>query len=141
MASYHPKIKFHKNHRALFTAIISSGLVFILWDVLFTKKEVWGFSDSFTLGFSLFGLPIEEWLFFICIPYASLFLHFQLYKFNWLNPFLISNKTLKWITYILSVVVFAIGVLNYDKLYTFVDSIVFVLVLFTAYTFYRNELR
>ena len=47
--------------------------LFIPWDIFFTARGIWGFSDAYTIGWKLGGLPLEEWLFFLCIPYACLF--------------------------------------------------------------------
>lgn len=51
--------------------VVASG--FVAWDVLFTSWGIWGFDDRFLMGPRLAGLPIEEWLFFVCIPYACVF--------------------------------------------------------------------
>ncbi|MBO6183497.1 MAG: lycopene cyclase domain-containing protein [Chryseobacterium sp.] len=51
------------------------------WDVWFTKNRVWWFNDQYLIGKRLFGLPIEELLFFICIPFSCVFTYFCLDKF------------------------------------------------------------
>ncbi|MFM7682802.1 MAG: lycopene cyclase domain-containing protein [Bacteroidota bacterium] len=71
--SFHPKLNFYKNFRAVFIGILSMMLLFILWDSYFTANDIWHFSDVYTLPARLLLLPIEEWLFFICIPFACLF--------------------------------------------------------------------
>lgn len=50
-------------------------LLFIPWDIWFTRIGVWWFRDDYITGFKLFDLPIEEWLFFIVVPYACVFIH------------------------------------------------------------------
>ena len=50
-------------------------LLFVPWDIWFTKKGVWWFSDNYTSGFKILSLPIEEWLFFIIVPYACVFIY------------------------------------------------------------------
>ena len=76
--SFHPKLKFYKLWKHLFIAILLSMLIFIPWDIIFTKQGIWGFNANYFLGIKLFSLPIEEWLFFICIPYACVFTHYAL---------------------------------------------------------------
>ena len=52
--------------------------IYIIWDILFTYLGVWGFNNKYLIGYNIFNLPLEEWLFFICIPYASLFIHYSI---------------------------------------------------------------
>jgi lycopene cyclase domain-containing protein len=56
-------------------SILIVGSFFILWDSYFTSKEIWGFNSRYLLGITIFGLPLEECLFFIVVPYACLFIH------------------------------------------------------------------
>ena len=44
---------------------------YIIWDVLVTGSH-WWFNKAYTLDFRLLGLPIEEWLFFITVPFGCL---------------------------------------------------------------------
>ena len=76
--SFHPKLKFYKRWKALFLGILFSMLIFIPWDIIFTINGFWGFNPNYFLDIKLFSLPIEEWLFFICIPYACVFTHYSL---------------------------------------------------------------
>ena len=71
--SFHKKIQFHKTWPALFPAILITGTLFIAWDIVFTEIGVWGFNTKYLLGYTLMNLPLEEVLFFICIPYSCLF--------------------------------------------------------------------
>ena len=69
---------FYKRWKTVFIAIAVMSAFIISWDVLFTIWGVWGFNEDYLLGPSLLRLPLEEWLFFICIPYAFMFLYDQL---------------------------------------------------------------
>ena len=56
-------------------SIISVAAVYIAVDVYFTKMSYWGFNPNYLSGIYFFHLPIEEILFFVVVPYASIFLH------------------------------------------------------------------
>ena len=71
--SFHPKLKFYKRWRAFWPAMAITAGLFILWDVLYTSLGVWSFNADYLIGINLANLPLEEWLFFICIPYACVF--------------------------------------------------------------------
>lgn len=117
--SFHPKLKFYKLWKLLFFGLIISMLVFIPWDIIFTKQGVWAFNNDYFLGIKLFSLPIEEWLFFICIPYACVFTHYALlYYFPNLK---LPIKTTKTISYLLILILLILSIYNYDKWYTIVN--------------------
>ena len=113
--------------KAFFTAIISVGLFFIAWDVYFTYQSVWGFSDQYLIGIRIFKLPLEEWLFFLLIPYSSLFIHYSLLYF-FPKP-----RLSKGFTQILSVIFFlaalSVTISHTDKIYTFCSFGFFALIM------------
>ncbi len=129
--SFEPRMRYIKRWKSVFSAIIITPIVFIIWDIWFTKIGVWSFNPRYHSGISFFDLPIEEWLFFICIPYASIFIHFA-FQFFYRN-ILLSKKTVKIL--FLSIIVILIPTIlwNYYKWYTAVNYSFLILVLTIAY--------
>jgi len=76
---------------------------------------VWGFNEAYLSGLYIGTLPIEEILFFICIPYACVF------TYEALN-YLISKDYLGPIQKIISIILimacFLLGAASIDKWYT-----------------------
>ena len=56
-------------------ALALTGALFIIWDVIFTRMGVWGFNPRYLSGIYLVNLPVEEWLFFVTTPFASIFIY------------------------------------------------------------------
>lgn len=109
--------------KPFFSAIITVGLFFIVWDIYFAYADVWGFNSQYLLGVNLFKLPLEEWLFFLLIPYASNFIHYSLEYF--FPSFLISKKASHWLTVVLFFIGLYVTLMNIEKTYTVVNFGVF----------------
>jgi lycopene cyclase domain-containing protein len=71
--SFHPKFKFNEKWKSTIFSLLTIAIIFISWDFYYTEMGVWGFNPNYLIGFKIFNLPVEEILFFICIPYACLF--------------------------------------------------------------------
>ncbi|WP_299058260.1 lycopene cyclase domain-containing protein [uncultured Nocardioides sp.] len=58
--------------RRLALVVVCVGVPFVLWDLAATAAGHWRFDHDQTLGLDLpGGLPVEEWLFFLVVPLAS----------------------------------------------------------------------
>lgn len=117
--SFHPKLKFYNHWKSLGIGILISMLIFIPWDVFFTQHGIWGFNPNYFLGIKLVNLPIEEWLFFICIPYACVFTHYAL--LHYFPNLELSSGITKLISYALMLGFLIISLYNYNKWYTFAN--------------------
>ncbi|WP_293788758.1 lycopene cyclase domain-containing protein [uncultured Pedobacter sp.] len=73
--SFDKKVHFFSKWKFVFPAILLTGIVFLIWDILFTKLNVWSFNPDYLVGINLFGLPLEEMLFFLTVPYACVFIY------------------------------------------------------------------
>lgn len=73
--SFEPRVHYVGWWPALFFGIFCNALYFIPTDVWFTAQGIWAFSERYTLSPRLLGLPLEEWLFFIVVPFACVFIY------------------------------------------------------------------
>ena len=120
IAGFDQRLKFQKQWRFLFPAILLTMLVFIPWDMVKTDLGVWGFNATYLTGTYIGNLPIEEWLFFVAIPYACIFTYHSL---NYLvkNDYL--GKYADRITLLLAILLAVVGLMNTGRLYTSVTFI------------------
>lgn len=132
--SFHHKIKFNTHFKAFISAASIVGIVFIIWDIWFTKMGVWWFNDHYLLGIRLLGLPIEEILFFFCIPFSCLFTYFCLDKFFNLNW---KEKPEKILVIVFIIAAFVIALYFRERIYTFMTFLTVACSLFTLYFSFR----
>lgn len=122
LLSFHPKAPFYKKWKALAIAILLSGVVFIVWDEIFTRLGIWGFNSRYITGWQMGSLPIEEIMFFIVIPYACVFTYFVLKDGSQKNYSFSRHELL---SYGLIVAMLITGVYNLEKAYTSITLISF----------------
>jgi lycopene cyclase domain-containing protein len=58
----------YRRPRLLLATLVPVLVVFGGWDLLAVHHGDWRYSRHYTLGLSLLGLPVEEWLFFLVVP-------------------------------------------------------------------------
>lgn len=115
--SFDKRVAFYKSWKFIWPGMAITGLLFLVWDVLFTYQGVWSFNADYILGITFFKLPLEEVLFFLTVPFACIFIYQCLrYYVKWQPAdFIVSTLCSAVIIYGLLNCAF-----NYHKLYTLV---------------------
>lgn len=114
--SFHPRIKFHKKFKAFFPAMVLSACAYLSWDIYFTVQEIWGFNPYYLMALRIWQLPIEEVLFFVCIPFACVFSHYTLIAIAPQGG--LSKGMTNLISAFLALILVLMVVVFFDKTYT-----------------------
>ncbi len=96
LASFYKKHAFYKGWLYFLLADICIASPFLIWDELFTDWGVWGFTPDYLVGIYFGHLPLEELLFFFCIPYACTFTYFAFRYLIRNNPLDNYERLLSW---------------------------------------------
>lgn len=137
--SFHPRLNFYKKWKSLILGIIVMMAIFIPWDIIFTDNGFWGFNPAYLTGYYLLGLPVEEWLFFICIPYACIFTHYALLEIS--PKFRFGQRTTHVIYISLITVLIIVLWYFYDRWYTLLSFVFCLLILAIVYSTRKQLLR
>lgn len=115
--SFDRKVAFYRQWKALFPATMITAAVFITWDIFFTRHQVWWFNREYVAGNFIAGLPVEEWLFFIVIPYCCIFIYevARAYVKTIRTGFIIPLNIILFIFFL------GVTILNFDRIYTAVN--------------------
>ena len=113
--SFERRIALWKKWKHLFPAMLLTAGFFLIWDEFFTRIGVWSFSPIYTLGINIGSLPLEEWLFFLIVPYCCFFVYF-------VSQYFIKKDILRPYQYIIagcaSLIMLSAAVAYYDRWYT-----------------------
>ncbi|GAB1452228.1 hypothetical protein MASR2M47_22840 [Draconibacterium sp.] len=131
LLSFDKRLQFYKQWKYVLPAIFAVAAVYIAFDIYMTHNGVWGFNPQFLSGIFIFHLPIEEWLFFIIIAYASLFLHFSIVEY--FPQAKTNEKWTKIITIFLFVLSISLAIVYHDRMYTTYISFTTAVALALAY--------
>jgi len=113
--SFDKKVAFYRSWKYLFPAIFIMATLFIAWDAIFTYYGIWSFNDDYLIGFRMLGLPLEEWMFFIVVPYACVFIYACLIAYLKVDPL---KKIYRPFLLVLSFVLIVIAAIHFNRLYT-----------------------
>ena len=71
--SFDRRVAFWRKWPSVAMAILAVVLVFGAWDSWMASRGIWGFNPEHAGAWRFLHLPPGEWLFFVCVPYACLF--------------------------------------------------------------------
>jgi lycopene cyclase domain-containing protein len=114
--SFDNKVRFYKKLPYVLFSMTLVGLIYILWDIYATADYHWSFNPLYTGSIYIFGLPVEEILFFITVPYAMLFLY-EVFRY-YLEDKITIRINLVPAGFILSVILIITGILMLNYSYT-----------------------
>lgn len=115
LLSFYPRYQFYKQWRFFLLPGLVIALAFLVWDAWFTHLGVWGFNAAYTTGRFFAGMPLEEYLFFLCIPFAGTF---TFYVFGLIFRFDFLKRVSRGFTALLACVLLLAAALNHNRLYT-----------------------
>ncbi|MCW3125275.1 MAG: rane protein [Bacteroidetes bacterium] len=114
--SFEHKLHFYHKWKYYLPGMFFTAFLFIVWDYFKTKHGVWSFNDDYIIGIRFFGLPVEEFLFFITVPYACTFIYETVSYFFRRRIFPDSSRYVLWA---LSIAAFVGSFFVLHKAYTF----------------------
>ncbi|MBT2160833.1 lycopene cyclase domain-containing protein [Zobellia barbeyronii] len=137
--SFEKNLRLYKRWKYLLPAILITMFIFVVWDIIFTHNGYWFFNPIYNSGIYINKLPLEEYLFFIVIPYACAF-SFYAIQFHF-PKFKLNERWTKIVTFLLTVVSVLMSIINRDYTYTFVVLLVLPVILLLSYYFAREVLQ
>ena len=75
LLSFESRIRYFRFWPAVVISIISIGTLYVMWDAYVTKRGDWSFNQAHLSGRLIFGLPLEEILFFLTVPFSCIFIY------------------------------------------------------------------
>lgn len=136
IASFDKRIRFNRYFLPYLLAATLVAIPFIFWDSIFTACGVWWFNYNYTTGISIAGLPVEECLFFFCIPFSCVFTYFCMNRFFNLDRWNAFNNLIVFLALIACTVT---ALLFYNRLYTFVTAVVSAIIFIFLHFIVRRE--
>jgi len=136
--SWDKRVNYYHKWKHFFKALPIMMVVMIVWDIFFTHSGIWGFNEQYILGWYVAGLPIEEWIFFIVVPFSCTFIYEVVAYFDRSNKFEKYGKNTNIIVLILVIILLFLGL---EQTYTkVIMSLLIVLLLFHQFVIYANYL-
>lgn len=117
--SFDKNLTYYKKVPRVLISIAFVSTTYIVWDAFATKRGDWAFNPEHLVGINIWGLPLEEILFFITVPYSCIFIY-ETVSFYVKEKELNINPKLFLIP---SSLLITMGIYFYNQHYTFTVSI------------------
>lgn len=137
--SFEKNLRLYRRWKYLLPAILITMVIFVTWDIIFTHMGYWFFNPIYNSGIYIQKLPLEEYLFFLVIPYACAF-SFYAVRFHF-PKFRLSEKCTKMLTFLIAAASVSISLFFKELTYTCVVLLVLPVVLLLSYYFAREVVQ
>jgi lycopene cyclase domain-containing protein len=134
--SFEHRIRYASKWGMMLPGMLITAAFFLIWDVWFTNMGVWEFNPTYISGLFLINLPLEEWLFFLVIPFACIFIYEVLIYFFPSDPLQDLGKPF---VYIMVPFLIGFGLLHLDKWYTSVNFLIGGLALLIHFLIFNDK--
>lgn len=74
LLSFDQKVYYFGKWPLVLLSLLPVSAAYIAWDHYATEKKHWGFNDRFVSSLRPLSIPVEEWLFFLTVPFSCLFI-------------------------------------------------------------------
>jgi lycopene cyclase domain-containing protein len=129
--SFDKKLQFSRQWKYLVPSILVIAFFYLAFDIYFTKMGVWGFNPHYHSFIVFCKLPLEEWLFFVVIPYASIFLHDSIVLY--FSKIILPDRIARYISIALIIISLIILLFNMGRAYTAYIFSLIILVLIISF--------
>jgi len=137
--SFEKNLRLYRRWKYLIPAILITMLIFVTWDIIFTHQGHWFFNPMYNSGIYINKLPLEEYLFFLVIPYACAF-SFYAVQFHF-PKFKLNEQWTKVSTFLIVLVSLIMSWFFKNYAYTFVVLVVLPAILLFSYYYAREVVQ
>ncbi len=137
--SFDKRVAFNKSWHFIWPGMGITGMFFLVWDVLFTTKGVWGFNQKYVLGANIWGLPVEEIFFFLTVPFACIFIYACL---NHYLKYMLSDMVSEVLSSALVILSILVLIFYHQKLYPLITfTLLLILIILLEYVWRKRWLN
>ena len=114
--AFEPRIRYIDLWPRLLAATLVVMAIFLPWDIAFTHQGIWGFTPKYLIPWDFMGLPLEEVLLFLVVPWACYFIYEVLQLFFYWDR---TSRPVYMLTIAAAIGCIALAMKNGHHAYTF----------------------